>query len=136
MKKILHTGLLAVLFSGILFYSGCDDTTNTAELDNIVIPASNVSYRRHIQPVFDLKCNNAGCHNDADRAGGLALTSHQNTTSNFDIVFPGEPNNSLLIQSIRGLSLYPMPPLNYYPLTKNQIEGITTWVREGAKDNP
>ncbi|GMU85706.1 MAG: hypothetical protein AMXMBFR48_09480 [Ignavibacteriales bacterium] len=136
MKKLIHSAILIMLFASLIISSGCDDTNNTAELDNIIIPSAGVSFRRHLQPVFDLKCNNAGCHNDADRAGGLALTSHQNVTASFDIVFPGEPDNSRLVQSIRGMSLYPMPPLNYYPLTKNQIEGITVWVREGAKDLP
>jgi len=28
-----------------------------------------------------------------------------------------------------------MPPVGYYPLTKNQIDGIITWIKEGAENN-
>lgn len=119
----------------ILTNAGCKDSVNASEIDKKTIPSKDVSFKNDIQPVFDLKCNYSGCHDDGSRAGGLSLTSWANTTSSMDIVFPGEPQNSRLIQSIKAGAVYPMPPDGYPPLTTNQIDGITTWVKEGAKNN-
>lgn len=136
MKKAIYNLISGILFILVIAFSACDDTLNTGELDNIIIPSSGVSFNRHLLPVFELKCNNSGCHNDVDRAGFLSLASWQSATSNLDVVFPGEPESSSLVRSIQGLNNTPMPPPNYYPLTKNQIDGIIIWVREGAKNIP
>ncbi len=119
------------IFSLMLF--GCkDEGTN---IDGIAIPDSNISYQAHIQPIFDAKCNSSGCHDDATHQAGLSLTSWQKATSDFSIIFPGNPEASRLVLSIEGRSPYPMPPPGRYPLTQNQINAIRTWVKEGAKNN-
>ncbi len=129
-RQIISFGLLTV-FSIIIIFS-CDDTNVD---DGIDIPSENISYSQHIQPVFNLKCNSKDCHNDIDYAGGLSLTSYANTTADYLIVAPGKPDNSKLIWSIKAESAYPMPPPGYQPLTLDQINGITKWVEEGAKNN-
>lgn len=121
--------------TSLMILNNCDDTINQEDLDSITIPSSNVSFNQYIQPVFNARCNNAGCHNSTDRAGGLSLSSHAEATSDFLVVAPGLPDNSKLIWSIEGRSAYPMPPIGYRPLTKNQIAGIRTWIKEGAKNN-
>ena len=132
-RRILSLGLL-LMFSTIVFIS-CDDTNTVDNIDSKVIPSSNVSYAEHLQPVFDIKCNTKGCHNDQEMAGGLSLTSYSNTTADYLIVAPGDTTNSRLIWSIKGTSAYPMPPVGYPPLTQNQIRGIVTWIKEGARNN-
>ncbi len=134
MKKCLIVSSLLALFSAALLIS-CDDTNTVKNIDSRVIPSTNVSYSQDLQPVFDVKCNASGCHNDQDRGGGISLTSYSNTTADYLVVAPGNPNNSKLVWSIKGESTYPMPPVGYPPLTKNQIDGITTWIKEGAKNN-
>jgi len=119
----------------LLISYSCDDTITQEDLDNRQIPSSNVSYSQHIQPVFDAKCNYAGCHNGRDMAGGLSLTNYYNTTADYLIVAPGLPENSKLVWSIEGRGTNPMPPVGRWPLTKNQIDGIKTWIKEGAKNN-
>jgi len=113
--------------------SACDDTLTG--IDSILIPTTDISYNKHLQPVFNAKCTNSGCHDDASRSGGLSLTSHTNTTLDFLVVAPGLPQNSKLIWAIEGTGVNIMPPFGYPALTKNQIEGIKTWVKEGAKNN-
>ncbi len=135
MKKILSLLLTVIFFIVIFWTSGCKDQVTASDVDNRVIPDSNVSYSRDIQPVFNLKCTNAGCHEDAARAGGLSLTTCSNTKADPTIVFPGEPDNSRLIWAIEGIGNYPMPPPGYPPLTQNQIKGIRTWIKEGAECN-
>lgn len=119
-----------------MLFSGCDDTITGKEIDERPIPQSNVSYSKHIQPVLELKCASSGCHNDATRAGGLALTSWAQTTADPIITFPGEPDNSMLVWTIEARAgVPPMPPVGYPPLTADQIRGIRTWIAEGAKNN-
>ena len=133
MKNIFAV-LFPLLFLIFVFLMGCKD--QGTNIDSTTIPSSNVSYSQYIQPVFDNKCNNSGCHEDATRAGGLSLTSWANTTSDPGIVFPNEPQNSRLIWAIQNQAgISPMPPYGYAALTKNQIDGIKAWVQEGAKNN-
>ena len=135
MKKIFFNILLAGSFSAFIFTQACDDTITAQDIDSRVIPDADVSFQQHIQPVFELKCNTAGCHNDQDRAGGLSFTTWANTTADVQVVFPGDPTVSKLVWSIERTGVYPMPPNGYWPLTTNQIEGIKTWIKEGAKNN-
>lgn len=127
--------LLALLFVVFISYIGCKDSVTGEDIDKRPIPASNVSYNNDIQPVFDVKCNSSNCHDDNSRAGGLSFTSYQNTTSDPTVIVKGFPDNSRLVWAIKPGASNPMPPLNYPPLTANQINGIITWVKEGAKPN-
>ncbi len=135
MKKYISKILLAVTFVAALTISACKDTTTAEALDNVIIPATNVSFAKYIQPVLTVKCANAGCHDDQTAAGSLSLTTWANTTADYQVVAPGYPQNSKLVWRIEGTSGNLMPPIGYAPLTKNQIDGIKTWIKEGAKNN-
>jgi hypothetical protein len=136
MKKNIISGILTLIFTVFTFIA-CDDTITGKDIDSRIIPAANVSYSQHIQPVFEVKCNISACHEDAARAGGIALTSWAQAVADPSVIFPGEPQNSRLIWAIdpNYAAVSPMPPLGYPPLTANQIEGIRTWIAEGAKNN-
>jgi hypothetical protein len=117
-------------------FQNCDDTVTEQKIDGTIIPATNVSFQTHIQPVFTHKCNFSGCHNEQSRAGNLALTTRSMVTADPSIVFPGEPQNSRLVWAIqRSSGASPMPPPGYPALIQNQVDGIITWIREGAKNN-
>ena len=125
--------ILFAIFIFIVSYIGCKDTT--AGIDDTIIPSSNVSFGKYIQPLFLTKCANSGCHDDATRAGGYSLTSWVGATE-LDIVVPKNPNNSLLYQTVERIpGVPPMPPVGYSALTTNQIAGIKTWIDEGAQNN-
>ena len=133
MKLLFSIGLGFLVFSFIIY--GCKDSITGSQLDSTVIPASNVSYVKYIQPIFTLKCANSGCHDDGTMAAGLSLTTWAGAT-NLQYVTKGHPDNSILVQSIEGLSgSSPMPPVGYPVLTANQIQGVKTWIAEGAKNN-
>ncbi len=130
-KKIKSFILIIIAIISI----SCDDSINPIYQE---IPSENVSYSRHIQPLFNVKCTNSGCHDNSTRAGNLSLTSWANTTADLQIVVPYHPENSILVWSIEGRSasgLMPPPTAPITPLTNNQIEGIKTWIREGAQAN-
>ena len=132
MKKYFIDILLVLIFIVPLIVTGCKDT-GPGITD---IPTSNVSYSRHIQPLFNSYCLGSGCHNDQDHAGGLSLTTWSSTTADYQVVAPGYPQNSKLVWRIEGTSGNIMPPIgSSYPLNQNQINGIKTWIKEGAKNN-
>lgn len=131
--NILLLTAFAIFIFAVAF--GCDDTVSNNGKD---IPDSNVSYSRHIQPIFNLKCATSGCHDDQTRAGNLSLTSYGNATADNLIIVPYHPENSILVWAITGESGYgPMPPLGapVPPLSDKEIQGIKTWIKEGAKPN-
>lgn len=135
----MRQNIVFLLFCGIFglfLYSGCKDTITGSQLDQRTIPDSNVSYQQDIQPIFDLKCSNSGCHDNASMAGGVSLSTWANTTADPGVVFPGKPDNSRLVWTIEHYAGEPpMPPVGYPSLTQNQIRGIRTWIQEGAKNN-
>ena len=134
-RSAINIFLILSLFS-IMLIAACDDTKNVTDIDSIIIPSSNVSYAQYIQPVFNAKCMRSGCHDDQTRAAGLSLTSWDNTRANSQVVYPYLPQNSKLVWSIEGTSGTIMPPLGYSPpVNQNQITGIKTWIKEGAKNN-
>ena len=124
---------LFIIFIALVSYTGCKDTT--AGIDNKPIPSSNVSYNEYIAPLFLTKCANSGCHDDATRAGGISLTSWVGATDP-NIVVRGDSKTSTLVWSIERIAgIPPMPPVGYSALTINQINGIKTWIDEGAQNN-
>ena len=129
-----------LLFGSLISISliSCDDTGINNDIDNIIIPSQNVSYAQYIQPVFNYKCTNSACHNSETRASGLDLTTWSGTVADPLVVSPGFPETSKIIWAVEGNSgSSPMPPPygSVPPLTENQIEGLRTWILEGANPN-
>ncbi len=126
--------LAGSIIASLLGIWACGRTiTDPAE---IVIPASNVSFERHLLPVFNLTCNSAGCHSTESRAGGVALTSY------FEVVFnaPGlvvakNPDRSVLMRVIDFNSATRISHRQTFQtrITQNHIDGVRTWIREGAQ---
>lgn len=134
MKKI-YLFLLAA--SSLFLSTQCKDSITGEDVDKRVMPASDISFNKDLQPFIEIKCANAGCHDDGTRAGGLALTSCANAKSDPGVVFPGNSNNSRIVWAVQGLSgASPMPPVgSTKPLTGEQVRGLKKWIDEGAKCN-
>lgn len=133
MKKwLLKIGFLCTL---VLTAGSCKNNfTGPNGQTTIVFPSSNVSYVKYVQPLFNIDCNYSGCHDSGTRAGGLDLSDYNSVMAVPGVVVPGNSKNSILVQRITGaLPIMPPPPLP--TLTPNQIQGIKTWIDEGAKDN-
>ncbi|MDH4069036.1 MAG: hypothetical protein OEV30_01295, partial [Ignavibacteria bacterium] len=110
--------------------------TLTGMTSDVIFPVDNVSFSQHVQPLFNQGCALAGCHDDGPHpATEVCLTSYFNTVfRTAGVVTPGRPELSTLVFSIEGTVGRRMP-LNGPPLTQNQINGIRTWIVEGAMDN-
>ena len=121
-----------IVASLIVFAQSCDDSLTSTEVDNIVMPDSNVSYSLHIAPVFEFRC--VQCHNSSRKEAGLDLSSWSTATSDPSIIARGSDSTSILVWAIEGLPPYPlMPPTGR--MVDNHIDGIRTWIREGALNN-
>jgi len=131
--------LILIFFLGLVIILSCDDTLTNSDIDNIDIPIENVSYAQYIQPIFNNRCTNTNCHDSFSMKAGLDLTNWAGATADPSIISRYSPENSLLVWTIDPEFGYanPMPPPfgPVLPLTDNQIEGIKTWIREGAEAN-
>jgi len=134
MKKYYKKYLILTIITLLVVISqSCDDSITSTEIDNLVMPDSNVSYSKHIAPVFEVKC--VGCHNNTGRKeAGLDLSSWTAATRDPSIIFPASDSTSILVWTIERIPPYPpMPPSEW--LKRNHINGIRTWIREGAQNN-
>lgn len=132
MKKI--SKIILVLFISF-FIIACDDTITNQDVDNRIIPSSNVSFSLHIYPVFQVKC--FSCHGNGIYEAGLDLTLRSRFVDG-RIVVPGDTLTSILVWRIDRpprAGFNPMPPEFMPQLTPNQIRSIKIWIAEGALDN-
>lgn len=125
--KLIYLVIILILFVA------CDDTNIDLESKNI--PDKDVSFSKHLLPVFYSKCSIVACHDNASQAGGIILDSYFNVTQP-NLLVRGNPEVSLLVLVVEGRRL----PLAHTssraaPFNKKQIEGLITWIKEGAKDN-
>jgi outer membrane biosynthesis protein TonB len=84
-----------------------------------------------VAPVFKEKCTT--CHGGVEPKGGLDLRSAKAAIAGGDSgagVQPGDPDNSLIWQSIRAGT---MPPKNKPQLTADEKKLIREWIAGGAK---
>ena len=102
-------------------------------------PATNpenkpVSFYRQIRPLLQRNC--AGCHQPSKLGGKLLLTTHAGLLKggeNGPALVAGKPDESLMIDFISGDK--PEMPRNADPLAPQQVQLISRWVAEGAKDD-
>lgn len=139
-RSNVHTVLTRMLLAGCLTLAvvSCKDQNPTGpggSPSNIVFPNDSISYSIHVQPLFNQACNFAGCHDDGQHDSPLRLTSYGNAVLSIPgIVVPRNPDGSRLVLRIQG-SVGQRMPVNGNPLNQNQINGIRTWIAEGAKNN-
>ncbi len=138
-KKMNFNIAISLISLGVilLICSNCEDNGITSNRE-INFPDSNVSYQNHVQLFLNFKCAYRGCHSVEDRAGNRAMTDYFTLfeTANAGLVIPGQPNESRIIQILKGnpthLGIYEFPA-GYF--SDNNVNGMITWIKEGAKFN-
>ncbi len=91
-----------------------------------------VSFALDVAPILDAKCRN--CHGAGQQQAGLSLASFTTMLKGGDggsVVIAGKPDDSPLLRRVRGDDP-PRMPLRQAPLSADEIEKISTWIREGA----
>lgn len=91
-------------------------------------------YTETIAPLLQKYC--AGCHNEADREGGLALDSFALLQQGGDTgpaLLPGQADSSRLIRVLTGAAEPKMPPEDNPAPTPDEIELLRAWIEGGAR---
>lgn len=126
MNRILGAvaaGILAVLILGPAL---ADERRET--------PLRAVSFSKDVLPILKASCQK--CHGGKDGKGGIDLSSYaamKKGGKDGPVFVEGNPDKSSLVTSISGDK--PEMPKKAAPLTKAQVTTISTWVKEGAKNN-
>jgi len=135
MKYFYFSTLFFVVCFLFTMFLGCEDTiTNNNGNTKIIFPSTNISYRKHVQPLFNVSCAFSDCHDKQYPGRNFDLTSYSGLMYTPGIVVDSFPDLSKLIQSVEG-ELIPRMPLNRDTLNSNQLKGLRQWVLEGAKNN-
>ena len=105
---------------------------------NADTPAGTIHFNKDILPILSDHC--MACHgpDKAQRKADLRLDTQEGLFATLDgspVVSPGEPEKSLLIERIKTHDLDDlMPPLEAKnPMTKDQIDLLEAWVKQGAE---
>ncbi len=144
--------ILTIIAVFIVF---CDKNSTDSENKEIVFPEKNVSFLKHVQPLFDRKCGlESGCHSPSDQPTNnnrltYSILVTKSLLLDFRLSTTGEKLINLNIHQkdpeTAPLYLilsfgYPneqedlMPPYPREPLNQNQLNGILEWIREGCPD--
>ncbi len=109
-------------------------------------PEVDVSFGRDIRPLLDRSRDEGpgcSCHNRADNAAsGLSMGSLQalmrgGMNSGADIIVPGDPCASVLLQKISAAPPFGARMPNNGPpfFSDEEIQTVHDWIAEGAQDN-
>lgn len=92
-----------------------------------------VYFQQQVLPLIISNCAGSGCHDAASHVEGLNLTTY---TGIMKLVKPGNPGGSKLINVITTTNngdRMPPPPMPRMP--QDQINLLTKWIQQGAKNN-
>jgi mono/diheme cytochrome c family protein len=93
-----------------------------------------VSFEKDITPIFKASCNK--CHKPDKKKGKLDMSTYAELMKGGKQGSPitaGDPKKSLLVEMISGDE--PEMPEDGEKLKPEQIELISRWIKEGAKQN-
>jgi hypothetical protein len=121
--------LCYIVVSLALAYAGCSSSDITSPND-IVFPATHVSFKAQVEPLFSISCNIAGCHSFDSQAGGVDLTSWYGARNPIVVNNPGDTTCNLILV-IYG-RVFHNGPIN---INANNRQGLKQWVIEGAQNN-
>lgn len=118
-----------LLFIGLLGLISCTEEGVISNPNQIVFPATGVSYRQHVAPLMSVSCSMSGCH-DMPRP----TNNNKYFTSWVGVRGVAEPfdTSCSLIRVVSGIQPHWSGVLN---LNANHREGLKTWVLEGVLDN-
>jgi mono/diheme cytochrome c family protein len=108
-------------------------STSTTTSGGAATPAAGGNYAA-VQAIFTAHC--AGCHGENGK-GGINLTSYDATMkggAEGPVVVAGDPENSVLVQALRGSHGKKQMPMKQAPLDEKDIKTIEDWIKAGAKN--
>lgn len=127
---------LGLLFLFVVALSSCKHEP-PLDLDGTIsqnCDPDTVYFGNTILPLLVSNCGMSGCHDEGSHREGIVLTDYYSII-NSDVVKPGRPNQSDLVEVLTASGEKLMPPNPYSALTTAQINAIRTWIDQGAKFN-
>ncbi len=138
----VRSGVLAILLLAAfaaLKLSAAPATSASKEIKLLLIDpkaAATVSYARQIKPLLDSNCSD--CHSSDEQKGGFDSSSVASLLKGGKkagaAIIAGKPDDSPLVQYVRGLRDPQMPKGNP-PLSEDEVHLIREWISAGAKDD-
>lgn len=107
--------------------------TRVQEKGGNVPQEAGVSFDKHVAPILARRC--VECHGD-DPKGGLRLDTFagmEKGGQGGQLLVPGNPEGSKLIQRVLAPMLEIRMPLQQEPLTEFEVNAIAVWISEGAQ---
>jgi hypothetical protein len=99
------------------------------------IHADPISFETQVKPILNKHC--LKCHGGVKKSGGLSLISREEALapakSGKASITPGHPEQSELIRRLLCDDPDERMPQDAPPLSKTDIDILTTWVKQGAK---
>jgi WD40 repeat protein len=97
-----------------------------------------VSFINDIAPILKESC--FGCHGAKNPKGKLDMTHYESLRrggTKEDPIVPGKPEDSYLINVLTAMDKKRMPPAESGdPLSRDKIDLVSRWIKEGAKLDP
>jgi hypothetical protein len=96
-------------------------------------PEQAAFFNAKVRPILADTCQK--CHGAKKQSGGLRLDSREALLAGGElgqVVVPGDPENSLLIQAVRQTHKDIKMPAKSKPIPSDQIEALVTWVKMGV----
>jgi len=125
--------VLQIGFLFLILFSCWTCNTGPTSPQEIIFPDKNISYAKHIQPLFDLSCTTSGCHGES-AAGGVKLVSYVNLFQTAGLVLPQDSLNSTLAMIVSQRLPHSVVLIQDLT-TANQRKGVSQWIYEGASNN-
>jgi hypothetical protein len=94
-----------------------------------------VSYSLQVKPILNKRC--IACHGGVRKKGGFSLLFREEaldtTESGKFAIVPGHPEKSEMIRRLTLNDPEERMPFKHDPLPNEEIELLTTWIKQGAK---
>lgn len=109
------------------------DTTFTPPSGGIPCNPDTVYFNMDLLPILVSSCAKSNCHDAASHKEGVILTDYNNAIQTGGVK-PFNPGGSKLYTVITGNGEDIMPPATDSPLTSDQIQMVSRWIAQGAKN--
>lgn len=135
-NSVLMTGLVLIPLAG--WMGSCkhvpfvDPTQHTVTED---CDPDTVYFVNDIYPLIISNCAKSGCHDGTSYEEEAEDLSSYEAIMNSDFVTASDPNDSKMIEVLTEGGDDRMPPEPDEPLSSAQIDLISTWIAQGARNN-
>lgn len=96
---------------------------------------SHVDFTTQVKPIINRSC--ISCHGGVRQKGGFSLLFREEALAKTESgrygILPGDPGNSEMIRRINLKDPEERMPYKHDPLSKEEIDILTRWVKEGAQ---